>query len=368
RKMRETSRVPIIMLTARGDVADRIVGLELGADDYLPKPFEPRELVARMQAVLRRGAHEQEDIVRVGPLELNWMTRSASLKGRALLLTTAEFELLGLLVRNRGRVLTRDRIMEAMRGLDADAYDRSIDVLVSRVRQKLGDDAKRATFIRTVRGIGYSFAGDRRDLSRRHVLRSCFGLRQARRGDAARCRQPAAARGGLFLVLPPSGGQPLDRSHPDDARARGAATAAVVPDVRRRARGAHRPATAAAPAPRAERRRGPPRRRRARRRAPERHPRRVRTTDGCLQPDGRARSRDDRRARSAADRRQPRAALAVDAYEGRSGTGASRGAARRDDRRRRRDGADDCRADRARAAARRSRPPAGASGSRSLAA
>ncbi|MPY90702.1 MAG: response regulator [Luteitalea sp.] len=163
RKVRETSRIPIIMLTARGDVADRIVGLELGADDYLPKPFEPRELVARMQAVLRRGAHEGEEIVRVGSLEVNWTTRSASLNGRALALTTAEFEILGLLVRNRGRVLSRDRIMEAMRGVDWDAYDRSIDVLVSRVRQKLGDDAKRSTFIRTVRGIGYSFTGGGRD-------------------------------------------------------------------------------------------------------------------------------------------------------------------------------------------------------------
>jgi DNA-binding response OmpR family regulator len=159
RKVRETSRIPIIMLTARGDVADRIVGLELGADDYLPKPFEPRELVARIQAVLRRGAHVDEEIVRIGPLELNWTTRSASLRGRPVGLTTAEFELLGLLVRNRGRVLSRDRILEAMRGLDAEAYDRSIDVLVSRVRQKLGDDPKRSTFIRTVRGIGYSFTG-----------------------------------------------------------------------------------------------------------------------------------------------------------------------------------------------------------------
>jgi DNA-binding response OmpR family regulator len=97
--------------------------------------------------------------VRVGSLELNWTNRSASLKGRALALTTAEFELLGLLLRNHGRVLSRDRIMEALRGIDAEAYDRSIDVLVSRVRQKLGDDAKRAMFIRTVRGIGYSFTG-----------------------------------------------------------------------------------------------------------------------------------------------------------------------------------------------------------------
>jgi DNA-binding response OmpR family regulator len=159
RKVRETSRIPIIMLTARGDVADRIVGLEFGADDYLPKPFEPRELVARMQAVLRRGAHDDEEIIRIGRLELNWTARSALLNGRPIALTTAEFELLGLLVRNRGRVLSRDRIMEAMRGLDAEAYDRSIDVLVSRVRQKLGDDAKRSTFIRTVRGIGYSFTG-----------------------------------------------------------------------------------------------------------------------------------------------------------------------------------------------------------------
>jgi DNA-binding response OmpR family regulator len=163
RKVREMSRIPIIMLTARGDVADRIVGLEVGADDYLPKPFEPRELVARMQAVLRRGAHQDQDIVRVGALEMNWATQSASLEGRTLALTTTEFELLGLLVRNRGRVLTRDRIMEAVRGVDAEAFDRAIDVLVSRVRQKLGDDAKRARFIRTVRGIGYSFTGGDRD-------------------------------------------------------------------------------------------------------------------------------------------------------------------------------------------------------------
>ena len=159
RKVREESRLPIVMLTARGDVADRIVGLELGADDYLSKPFEPRELVARMQAVLRRGALQREEIVRIGRLQVNWTTRAAALGGRSLALTTGEFELLGLLVKNRGRVLTRDRIIEAMRGIDWDAYDRSVDVLVSRVRQKLGDDAKRATFIRTVRGVGYSFTG-----------------------------------------------------------------------------------------------------------------------------------------------------------------------------------------------------------------
>ncbi len=159
RKVRESSGIPIIMLTARGDVMDRIVGLELGADDYLPKPFEPRELVARIQAVLRRGKPEETEAVRVGALEVNWTTRSVRLNGKDLELTGAEFELLGLLVRNRGRVLTRERIMDETRGVDWDAYDRSIDVLVSRLRQKLGDDAKHPSFVRTIRGAGYSFIG-----------------------------------------------------------------------------------------------------------------------------------------------------------------------------------------------------------------
>jgi DNA-binding response OmpR family regulator len=160
RKIRETSRVPIVMLTARGDVSDRILGLELGADDYLPKPFEPRELVARIQAVLRRGtAPVEEESVRAGALEVSWATCSATLAGRPLALTTAEFALLGLLVRSRGRVLSRERILDETRGLDWEAYDRSVDVLVSRLRQKLGDDPRRPAFIRTVRGTGYSFIG-----------------------------------------------------------------------------------------------------------------------------------------------------------------------------------------------------------------
>jgi DNA-binding response OmpR family regulator len=159
RKVRETSRVPVIMLTARGDVMDRIVGLELGADDYLPKPFEPRELVARIQAVLRRGRSEDNEIVRVGELELYPAARTATLRGEEIVLTTAEFELLSLLVRNRGRVLTRDRILDETRGVDWESFDRSIDVLISRLRQKLGDDAKRPKFIRTVRGTGYSYIG-----------------------------------------------------------------------------------------------------------------------------------------------------------------------------------------------------------------
>lgn len=160
RRIRETSRVPIIMLTARGDVMDRVVGLELGADDYLPKPFEPRELVARIHAVLRRGARVVEDeTLRAGALEVNFTARSARLHGNDLALTSAEFELLGLLVRNRGRVLSRERIMDGTRGIDWDSYDRSIDVLVSRLRQKLGDDARHPLFVRTVRGSGYSFIG-----------------------------------------------------------------------------------------------------------------------------------------------------------------------------------------------------------------
>ncbi|MEO8502399.1 MAG: response regulator transcription factor [Acidobacteriota bacterium] len=164
RKVRETSRVPIIMLTARGGVMDRVVGLELGADDYLPKPFEPRELVARIQAVLRRGiALEDDEILRIGNLEVNGTARSARLEGKDLGLTMAEFELLRLLVRNRGRVLSRDRILEATRGLDWEAFDRSIDVLVSRLRQKLGDDPRRPGFIRTVRGSGYSYIGGHGD-------------------------------------------------------------------------------------------------------------------------------------------------------------------------------------------------------------
>jgi DNA-binding response OmpR family regulator len=160
RKVRETSCVPIIMLTARGDVMDRIVGLELGADDYLAKPFEPRELVARVQAVLRRGLRgESGDRLRIGSLEVDWSTRCARLEAQDIGLTTAEFELLGLLVRNRGKVLSRERILDGTRGIDWESYDRSIDVLISRLRQKLGDNSKYPSFIRTVRGAGYVFIG-----------------------------------------------------------------------------------------------------------------------------------------------------------------------------------------------------------------
>ncbi|MEZ4456240.1 MAG: response regulator [Gemmatimonadales bacterium] len=163
RRIRETSRVPVIMLTARGAVADRIVGLEVGADDYLPKPFEPRELVARMQSVLRRAGPEAPEVVRSGPVEVNWGTRVALHRGTPVELTTAEFELLGFFVRQAGRVLSRTRIIEGTHGIDWHAFDRSVDVLVSRLRQKLGDDARRPALIRTVRGVGYSWVGGERD-------------------------------------------------------------------------------------------------------------------------------------------------------------------------------------------------------------
>ena len=118
--------------------------------------------MARMQAVLRRSASTTRDEhVCVGPLEVNWTTSVVRLDGRPLSLTPAEFELLGILVRSRGRVLSRDRILDETHGIDLDAYDRSIDVLVSRLRQKLGDDSKQPRFIRTVRGIGYRFVGER---------------------------------------------------------------------------------------------------------------------------------------------------------------------------------------------------------------
>lgn len=161
RKVRESSRVPIVMLTARGGVMDRIVGLELGADDYLPKPFEPRELVARLRAVLRRGAvaGAAGETVRVGALEVDLDGCTARLNGSPLELTSAEFELLSLLLRSKGRALTRERIMEATRGVEWEAFDRSVDVLVSRLRQKLDDDPRHPTFIKTVRGRGYRFVG-----------------------------------------------------------------------------------------------------------------------------------------------------------------------------------------------------------------
>ena len=152
--------VPIIMLTARGEVADRVLGLELGADDYLSKPFEPRELVARIQSVGRRSASRQSSEVMLSDgLSLEKETRRVCLDGEEIDLTTMEFELLSVLMESHGRVLSRNRLIERLRGIDADVYDRSIDMLVSRLRDKLGDDSHAPRFIKTVRLTGYQFVG-----------------------------------------------------------------------------------------------------------------------------------------------------------------------------------------------------------------
>jgi len=160
REIRKESSVPVIMLTARGDVTDRIVGLELGADDYLPKPFEPRELVARIQSVLRRGGDNQQGtIITAGNLKVDMERQQVTMGDELLDLTTMEFEVLSFFISRKGKVLTRDSLMEHLRGMEWDAFDRSIDVLVSRLRQKLGDDPKQPHYIRTVWGAGYKFVG-----------------------------------------------------------------------------------------------------------------------------------------------------------------------------------------------------------------
>lgn len=160
REIRDEFDVPIIMLTARGEVADRVLGLELGADDYLSKPFEPRELVARIQSVIRRSQSRQNhDVLESDGLKLQKQTRRVSMDGQDVELTTMEFELLSVLMESHGRVLSRNRLIERLRGIDADVYDRSIDMLVSRLRDKLGDDSHTPRFIKTVRLTGYQFVG-----------------------------------------------------------------------------------------------------------------------------------------------------------------------------------------------------------------
>ncbi len=159
--IREDHTVPIIMLTARGEVTDRIVGLELGADDYLAKPFEPRELVARIQAVLRRSAEAPQPQTRsFGRLTLDAGRRAAFLDEQPLALTTNEFAALALLTRHAGKVLDRDRILQELRGIDSEAFNRSVDITISRLRQKLGDDPKSPSFIKTIWGTGYVFVGE----------------------------------------------------------------------------------------------------------------------------------------------------------------------------------------------------------------
>ncbi|HEX2011815.1 MAG TPA: response regulator transcription factor [Roseateles sp.] len=155
-----TRRLPVLMLSARGEPMDRILGLELGADDYLPKPFEPRELQARIKALLRRAEPEGEgdDVLRFGRLEIDLAARVARLDGKTCDLTSHQFDLLVVLAQSPGRVLSRDQIMDALKGHPLDAFDRSIDVHVSRIRAVIEDDAKNPRRVLTVRGVGYVFA------------------------------------------------------------------------------------------------------------------------------------------------------------------------------------------------------------------
>jgi len=159
--LRERSDVPVLMLTARGEEADLIRGLEVGADDYLSKPFSPRELLARIRAILRRRrgqvgpAHEA---VSVGGLRMDPASHSASLDGRNLALTGYEFTLLRVLAERAGKILSREELMELAKGNSEESFDRSIDVHISRLRQKLGDDARHPRLLKTVRGVGYLLA------------------------------------------------------------------------------------------------------------------------------------------------------------------------------------------------------------------
>ncbi|MBS1912089.1 MAG: response regulator transcription factor [Bacteroidetes bacterium] len=161
KKIREISSVPIIMLTARGDVNDRITGLETGADDYLSKPFDVRELWARIQVVLRRTMKEfgTDGTYVFDGLEVDVNTQSARLDGEALELTTAEFEMLRLFAENPQKPLDRDFMMEQTRGIPWESFNRSVDVVVSRLRQKLGDDPRHPRFLKTIWGTGYMFIG-----------------------------------------------------------------------------------------------------------------------------------------------------------------------------------------------------------------
>ena len=160
RRIRQDSQIPIIMLTARGDVMDRVAGLEIGADDYLPKPFEPRELVARIQSILRRSQYNTTSgKAEFGSLRIDYDGRAALLNGEDIGLTTNEFNALAVLARNPGKTFSRDELMQELRGLDSESFNRSIDITMSRIRQKLGDDPKHPRYIKTIWGTGYVFIG-----------------------------------------------------------------------------------------------------------------------------------------------------------------------------------------------------------------
>ena len=159
RKIRETLDVPVIMLTAKGEVSDKVVGLELGADDYLAKPFEPRELLARIQSILRRvnSKNSMVDILNFENLDINKIKEEVVLDGKTVPLSTSEFEALLLFANNSNKVLDREFLVENLRGITWQTYDRSVDVLVSRLRNKLGETPARTRFIKTIHGVGYKF-------------------------------------------------------------------------------------------------------------------------------------------------------------------------------------------------------------------
>ena len=164
RELRSHLDTPIVMVTARGDEGDRVDGLEGGADDYIAKPFSSRELLARIRAHARRArgrSGPSPQVLHVGALIIDPASRSAVLRGHDLALTTYEFALLRALVERAGRVLSRERIMEIVRGAADEVFDRSIDVHISHLRQKLGDDPRNPKLLKTVRGIGYMLAGKR---------------------------------------------------------------------------------------------------------------------------------------------------------------------------------------------------------------
>jgi two-component system response regulator CpxR len=163
RRIRITSKIPVLLLTARGEDVDRIVGLEIGADDYLPKPFNPRELVARIRAILRRTRGAQQidsipDVVRVGDIELDPATRTVRQKGTRIEFTSVEFNLLEVLLREAGRVVAREELVDTVLSRKFSPFDRSIDMHISKVRKKLGDSDTGTELIKTVRGVGYIFA------------------------------------------------------------------------------------------------------------------------------------------------------------------------------------------------------------------
>jgi len=168
KRIRQKSSVPVLMLTARGDETDRIVGLEVGADDYLPKTFSTRELLARLRAVLRRSSlnttpeiasETPPKAIVVGDLRINLAARSAVLGAEPLVLTPVEFDLLASLAKARGRIKSREALLEEARDRNYDVFDRSIDVHISSLRKKLHDDPKEPRFIRTVRSAGYMMVG-----------------------------------------------------------------------------------------------------------------------------------------------------------------------------------------------------------------